>query len=653
MKLSLDYETYCELNLKKVGLHKYVNHSSFEVICLSWAIDQEDPLLWLPWEPVPERLMAALTHPEVLIYAFNAGFERAVINRTYKLMGMIKPPSIVRYRCSMAIGCSYSYPQSLDNATQASGVAQKKDKRGQYLINKLCKPKKWSNSTPFTRWTPQNAPQDFADFYDYCKQDVRAERAFLNFLPRQELSPTEQIIWQHTIIQNDRGVHCDFPLAQQVLSVIDDWKQDLLIELSELTDGVITTGGQTARMKNYAAEHGIEMPDFGAETVIKFLAMDSVPLNVKQVLRYRQLLSKTSTAKFTKMLDARCWDDTVKGNMFYWGAITGRYGARGLQIQNLPRRNEKDPTALINAFWDGYEAVKAAFGNEIMSQASKLIRPCVISPPGEDLYVSDYSSIENRILHWCAGDEVTLEEFRQGLDQYKTFSADKYSIAYEAVTDQQRFYGKTAILGLGFQMGAGTYHATANSQGLVMSKEEATQTVSFYRNKYKLVKMLWEKLYAAAVYCVQTGRQTQYKLAKFAVVKDHLFMKLPNGRCLSYPQPRMIDDTMPWGEVKEVISFMGVNPYSKKWGRLKITPGRLTENLVQGAARDVVVQGALNVEKAGYKVIGSVHDEVISRAPEGFGSMEEFNQLICDMPAWAEGLPLAAEGYIAKRYRKD
>ena len=652
-QISIDFETYSESDIRKAGMHRYIEDSSFEILCLGWSIDFEEPHLWVPGEKVPWRLRFALEDSTVLIYAFNAGFEREIIKKCYKQFHLNKPPSVTRYRDTMALSCTYSYPQSLDFSAIALNVSHKKDKRGKYLINKLCKPKKWSKATPFTRWTPALASQDFNDLYEYCKQDVRAEQAVLKALPRQELTPYEQRVWQHTMIQNDRGVHIDYPLVADILEVLRVWKSDLEAQLSSFTGGMITTGGQTARMQVYALENKVNLPNMTAETVEKFFKNPNTPHNVRKILRFRQLLSKTSTAKFDKMVVARCRDFTVKGNLYYWGAITGRYGARGLQIQNLPRRKEKDPTKLIEAFQAGYGQVKEEFGNAVMELASKLIRACIIPKTGFDLIVSDYSSIENRVLHWCADDWVTLKEFEQGLDQYKTFAAVKYGVPYEHVNSDQRFHGKTAILGLGYQMGAKQYYATALSYGLKMTEAEAQDTVNLYRSKYKLIKDLWFNLYEAAKYCVVTGKRTQHGLAKFAVIKDHLFMKLPNGRCISYPRPRMIDATMPWGEVKPVISFEGVNPYSKKWQRLQIKPGRLTENLVQGISRDILVEGAINVEKAGYKVIGSVHDEIITTVKEGQGSVDEFDQLICKMPSWADGLPLKAKGYRAKRYRKE
>jgi len=651
--ISLDFETYCDLDLRKVGLYRYVRHSSFEILCLAWSINFDEPELWTPKTPVPEELSSTINNPNFFIYAFNAAFEREIIKHCYKQLKLNSPPRLSRYRDTMAIACTYSYPQSLDKAAKAAKIKHLKDKRGNYLINKLCKPKKWSKATPFTRWTPENAPQDFEDLYEYCRQDVRAEQSLLRFLPRQELSFFEQKVWQHTVLQNDRGINIDYELVNNIIKALTLWKKSLISKLIKFTNGEITTGGQVARIKKYCSDRGVDLDDLTAETVIKTIKTTE-SLQVKKILRFRQLLSKTSTAKFEKMILARCQDNTVKGNLYYYGAITGRYGGRGLQIQNLPRKKEKDPTKLIEAFNIGHKSVQKQFGFNVMEQASKLIRACLISPLGEDLIISDYSSIENRVLHWSAGDQKTLDEFAKGLDQYKTFASDRHNVAYDKVTSEQRYQGKTAILGLGYQMGGETYKTVCEGYGIKITLAEAKQTVKFYRSKYRKIVELWNDLNQAAIYCVETGRPSQNLKARFNSTRDYLFMKLPSNRCISYPKPRLIDARMPWGEVKPVVSFMGVNPYTKKWTRLNISPGRLTENLVQGIARDILVQGAINAERAGYCVRGSVHDEIISTRKEEEGlSIKEFDILICKMPAWADGLPLKAKGYKAKRYRKE
>lgn len=650
--ISLDFETYSEAPIKTVGAHRYIEDSSFEILCLAYSIDNETPKIWIPPASAPLDLISALNDPSYTIRAYNANFERLVINKCYKQLGLNKPPVIKRYIDTMAIVCSNSYPASLDRAGEAINSKELKDKRGKYLLNKLTKPKKSTRVAPFTRWTPRNNPSEFQELYDYCLQDVRTEQGILNKLPRDDLIGLEPSVWRHTVIQNDRGLYIDTPLVKAILKVLEEYKTIKLKELVALTGGVITTGNQVARIKQWCADRGVMLPNLNAETVLKYQNKDNIPNEVKQILEFRKLLSKSSTAKFTKILQMLCRDNTVKGNLFYYRAITGRYGGVGFQMHNLPRAKAKDPEPLIEAFHNGLEAVKE-FGPNVMENASKLIRPCIISPPGKDLIVSDYSAIENRCLHWCAEDDKVLKEFGCGLDQYKTYAADRFNVHYDDVTDYQRFYGKTAILGLGYMMGAKTYVAAAAGYGLELELDQAQEEVNFYREKYYKVKKHWYKLYGAALACVNTGRQTICGKTLFGYFNNKLYMKLPSGRAIVYNLPETSMETMPWGQRKEIISFMGINPYSGKWQRLLISPGRLVENEIQGLARDILVQGAINVEKKGYKVIGTVHDEVLAYVPKGFGSQEEFDSLLCHMPDWAEGLPLKAKGYRGYRYKKD
>ena len=657
-RLHIDFETYSEAPIKTTGLHRYVADDSFEILCMAWAIDDDKPQLWLPGDPVHPELHACLTDGITRIYAYNAQFEKAVFDKCYEQFYLTRPIPVGRFRDTQALVASYSLPLTLEKAAEALGLPadQQKDKRGKYLINKLCKPKKWSNATPFTRWTLELAPGDFLDLYEYCKQDVVTERAVLLALPRLELLPLEQLVWEHTVKQNDRGLFIDYELVESVNLILEQYKEEQEELLSDLTDGAITTGNQRDRIIAFCQANGLKITSLTAETVRKAIAWEHTPDIVRKVLLIRQNLSKTSTAKFKKIVQMICPDNTVKGNLFYWGAITGRYGGRGFQMHNLPRRKEEDPTELIEAFKTNCLSEVKKFGDNVMENASKLVRSCIVPPPGYKLIVADYSSIENRALHACAYDWKTVKDFRENMDQYKTFASVKFRVPYDQVNDEQRFHGKVAILGLGYMMGGKTYEAEMKRWGLDPRPGEAAADVKLYRQTYPLVVKLWFDLYKAAMYTVRTGRVGEYNGIKFGIVKDRLMMKLPSQRMICYTSPRIEKRRMSWGEMKDVITFMGVNPYNKKWQRLQITPGRLTENLIQGLCRDILVQGCINAEGWGITVVGSVHDEILGYIPETSitdETLPKFEQLICDMPKWAEHIPLAAKGYIADRYKKD
>lgn len=652
--ISLDFETYCDVDLKVTGAYRYVFDQSFDPLCLAVSIDFAEPFLWVKGDPPPYDFVQVMNDPTYVITAYNAGFERYVINRIGKsLLGLKRLPPVNRYRDTQALARFFGLPANLEKCGEALGLDVQKYKTGKDLINKLCRPKKPTKAAPWTRWTPATAPDDFENLYKYCLQDVRVEQEILKTLPHHKLSDFLQIVWQHTVIQNERGLYIDKILVEQIVKVLAEWKDKTEKELSRFTDGYITTGNQRERFIKLCKIWGYSLPDLKADTLKRVMGFEDTPDNIKNLLNYRKLLSKNSTAKFNRIGQCLNADGTVKDNLFFYGANTGRYAGRGFQMHNLPRSQADDPEKLMHAFHTGLAAVEIEFGSDVMAQASKLIRPCVHAPPGYDLIVSDYSSIENRYLHWLAQDEATINEFRKGLDQYKTFAASLFNIRYEDVTDTQRKRVKPTVLGLGYMMGVNKYIQTAEGYGVILTQEQAQADLDFYRHKYKKVVQLWYRLYDAALDAVRVGVTTKYSYIKFIPKHGRLFMRLPTGRLLCYHNPKVELQVMPWGQEKPVLTAMGVDPYTKNWERLPISPGRLTENAVQGGSWDVLANGAINAERAGYTIVGSVHDEPISIVKDGWGSVEEFSKLICQMPKELRTLPLKAEGYRAKRYRKD
>ena len=651
--MHLDFETYCDLNLLIVGLHRYMEHPSFELLCYAYDLNKDGNIKTVGWkEEDPKEFIDALKDDSVIIKAYNAQFERKVILYHF---GLDLPPS--RFICSQALACTNSYPAKLEDVGNILLPQDKqKLKRGRELINLFCKPRKPTKADSRTRIYPTDEPKQFLEFIDYCRQDVVAESAIVDLLPRPHLQSKEQEIWEHTVIQNDRGLPIDIEMVDQVVDVLEEWKEKVTKKLCKYTNNEITTGGQIQRIKVWCERYNYPMPIFDQEHMAKALKDPKLPNEVKKIIKFRQALGKTSTAKFVKLQEMLCEDQTVKGNLFYYGTITGRYGGRGFQMQNLPRAKTKDPLALRKAFME-----RKVEGN-VAEHASKLIRPSIFAPEGFMVCAADYSSLENRGLHWVAGDEDTLEEFRQGKDQYITFAAARYGRPYEEILegylsgdefyDTLRFRGKVAVLGLGYKMWIDTYIATADGWGLKLTREEAESDIYFYRNKYPLVKRLWYKLYKAARICVETNQPTKYNNIRFRIIQGRLYMILPSGRPIVYNSP-LVEEVPYFGKTKLAITFMGKNPYSSKWQRLQITEGRLTENAIQGLGREVQTHGALEAEYIGYPIVGSVHDENIAIIPEGFGSVEEFCKLNCKMGDWAKGLPLKATGYIEKRYKKD
>ncbi|MCK9410634.1 MAG: DNA polymerase, partial [Bacteroidetes bacterium] len=476
-----------------------------------------------------------------------------------------------------------------------------------------------------------------------------------------------------------------------IYNYLQRYIEKTIVELPVLTKGVVTTPGQIARIVKWCCDNGHYMPNLQAETLELELCRPSLPANIRRILELRQELGRSSTAKYKKILAQALkllgkpgyW---VYDNLRYHGAGTGRWTGMGFQMHNLPRLGVKDllardvpddehidPQPFIDMF-NGVYCGTSEDVNSCMNEAGiinpvkvakALIRPMIKAPKGYVIVVADYTSIENMILAWAADDFQTLEDFRNCVDQYKTMASARFGVAYDEVTKEQRRVGKVIILGCGFGMGWAKFKTTALTQAkLELSDAEAQASVNAYRDKYSLVKLLWRNLHRTAVEAVISGQKRRYKNTTFGTFVRNgvkwLAMLLPTGKALYYCEPtvkqELIKDYEFMGPVP-TITHWGVNPYSKKWSRLKLIPGRITENFVQASAREVMAQGMLRVKKQMpfIKAIGSVHDEALGLIKETDATPENL-KLYCETLSAADflpGCPIKAAGFYTTRYKKE
>lgn len=632
--LKLDFETYSDVDIKKVGAYVYASHPSTKILCLGYKEDRNPAAIWLP---NTSYLSSSMSHAS--FYAHNAMFDYMIWLHCGEKAGLPPCPPLDQWIDTQALCARYTLPLSLEKAGAVLGLPIQKDKRGAQLIKLCC--------------TPKGDPteQDFLDLYEYCRQDVETLHELVEHLPCDHLTAQEYEVWVLTQKMNLQGAPIDKEAVEAILDYITRYQKEKVKVLPELTDGAVITPGQVARIKNFCAEKGVNLPNLQAETVTEALK-GALPNDVRTLLKLRQELGKTSTAKYVKVKDQLCEDNTIKGNLEYYGAATGRWAGRGFQYHNLPRASVENPDEIIETFVSN-DAIDNPVGI-----ASALIRPMICAPPGHKLIVSDYSSIENRMLAWLVDDEPTLELFRKGQDQYKDMASAMYHVPYDQVTKEQRQVGKAAVLGCGYGMGAKRFKESAETYNVFMTENEAQFTVNAYRRKYYKVKDAWYALATAAKAAVTApGRSYSSHKCEFKVLRDKvgtswLRLMLPSGRALLYNSP-----TLQPGQWGPEITHMGINSYSGKWSRLKLIPGRITENIVQALARDILAHGKLNIQffLPYVKLFLSVHDEAGGLIPEDRASdiaLEAFNFYLCKKPDWAEGLPLEAEGYIAKRYKK-
>ena len=657
-KLWLDFETYSEVDLKMSGLYKYTAHPSFHPWCAAYAFDDDRVHLCDFTNNVEIGVLCdAIMDPDVKIYAHNAEFEWQVIENTSYLPDNIPLDKFVD---TMAVAATFGFPLKLDKFVKAIGLPYGKTAGATRLINKLCVPQKKTAFNPSGKWTPKTAPEDFEQLYEYCVNDVDIMRKAVKRMPMEELLPMEQYIWQHTAMQNWRGMPVDIRAVHNIVYVLGLNKVMQEDRLQTATGGNVCTGKQTTKMKEWLNENGCSILNLKKETVDKWLERDTSSL-VHDVLLLRKELALSSTAKFDRIMGGYQEDGRVRGNVVYFGAHTGRNAGRGIQIHNLPRAKHDYPDKIIAQF-NTRDIIKIKQEHpDIPKAAKKLIRPMIKASSGKKLLVVDYSSIENVVLHWAADDQITTQEFRDGLDQYITYSASRLGIKYENVTKTHRQQSKPDVLGLGYGGGPDALMRVAAGYGVDLDRKTAQQRVNFYRKKYYKVCDLWTDVFVKAYEAVAT-EDPQILLSgdlrlEFRSAGGYLFILLPSGRRLSYPGVRINAEWIIIVNNKPVtmsskLSYMGVK--NNTFLRVGTHPGLLVENIVQAMARDILMYGLLCAEQAGYTIIGSVHDEGIAEvANTNKYTWQEMAYYMCVLQDWAKTIPIRAEGYEARRYRKD
>lgn len=671
MKLTIDFETRSAADLRGCGAAAYAEHPSTEVVCLALkpSGDGGGPFIWFPppfdamvagstpsnAEVVSREKVAALVDAADTIEAHNAQFEFFVWNAVMVGRHGFKPLDPSRLRCSAAKVAAISLPRSLAEACRVSGVPIQKDAEGHRLMLRMCKPRKprkaereadpdWESKT----WWHET-PAEIVRLGEYCAADVLAEESLSSAVPG--LTDAEEAVWQLDLAINARGIRVDVEAAAAITDCVGRHSASLEREFRR------ATGLDSPRQRDATLallnEMGAGMEGLTAADVDGALDAEDDPA-VRRILKIRKSLSRSSTAKYKALLASACADGRVRGTLMYHGAGTGRWSGRTVQPQNFPRGAFQDTEACIELFKAGdLEGVRLMYGDPMIA-ASTCLRGMLIPGEGMDFVVADYSSIEGRVLAWLAGERSALSVYRSGRDPYKVAASAIYGVPYEDVAPPQRQIGKVAELALGYQGAVGAFSAMARSYGLdAMPDDEIKGLVGRWRESRPMTVELWAALESAAHRAVENpGVVFDAGPAKLTVRFGFLIMRLPSGRCLWYARPRIEDKETPWGKTKPTVAIDATNAVTRAWGTSYLYGGLLAENLTQAVARDILVEGMLGVEKAGYPVVMHVHDELISEVPEGYGTVEEFEGLMCKAPEWAKGLPLKAEGWRGKRYRK-
>lgn len=638
-RLHLDFETYCELDIRKVGHFRYCEHESFRILCVAWALDNDLPQVTYSELDIAMELYPLVQDTDIELAAHNASFERQCLKSVHgiKLFGKIDWAN-KKVICTAAKAAARALPRDLDRASKVLGLVRKDDV-GKKSMMKFCKPNKDG-----VRLMPLDSPIEWNEVLEYCRQDVLVEQAIDKALP--DLHPDEQKLYELDDKINSYGCYADRQVMDSVLSMGPLVKKKNADDCFDLI-GIKPT--QVGKILEWINAQGVEVEDTTAATLKELLSKDSTPEIVKTVIRHRQIASKTSVAKYDTARGAICDDDRLRGMFLFHGAGTGRWTGKLVQLHNLPRGNVKDTDSACDmlAECNDLDFISSLYP-DVMGLFSSCIRGLMKAPPGKQFYVADYAGIEARVLGWMAGEENYQKAFRDKLDLYVVQASGIYGIDYEDVTKAQRAVGKEAVLGLGYQMGLKTFSTTVRNKGITISDEVLELAHSKYRKTNANIIKMWGALDRAATATVRTGKMHTTNMVTYGMTRDRQFLlcKLPSGRFLSYPFPKLVDGTFGGKQVSACAIKEG------QWVRRSLYGGLYCENIAQAVARDLLRDGMHAVQDDGrWDIVGHVHDECIAEGTPGH-DIKEFEDLLANQPEWSRGCIYHAEGWEGPRFKK-
>lgn len=660
--LSIDLETYSDVNLKKAGLYRYVQSPAFEILLFAYSFDGAPTQVidMAQGEKIPLEVIHALTDPQCLKHAYNAAFEWYCLS---KYMGAQLPPS--QWRDTMLHGLYAGYTAGLDATGRALGIPEDKQKltTGKALIRYFCVPCKPTKANGGrTRNYPHHDLEKWALFKTYNGQDVVAEMEIERRLSVFPVPDFVQKQWETDLLINARGVAVDMDFCEGALELGETIRAQLTDEAVQLS-GLQNPNSVKQLARWLSAETGDDITTLRKETIKELLGRDNAD-HVQRMLEIRQELGKTSTKKYDAIEAAVCNDGRVRGLLQFYGANrTGRWAGRLVQVQNLPR-TYTEPLEFARELVKGrkLDALRTVYGspNDTLSQ---LIRTAFVAAPGNVLIDADFSAIEARVISWLADEEWRLEVFRTHGKIYEASASQMFGVPLERIKKGNPEYslrqrGKVAELALGYQGGVPAMRQMDTGKLLAdLPDEEIKDIVDKWRNTNPKIRNLWYSFNDAAIRVIQNGGSLRVRCCTFARECDCIrgttcmTISLPSGRKLYYVEPAVGENR--WGGPS--ITYMGVND-KNKWGRIETYGGKLVENVVQAIARDCLAQAIEHLEAAGLPVVFHIHDEVVidtAAFDTNDAMLDKVVKIMSTPIPWAEGLPLGADGWVGAFFKKD
>ena len=670
--MSIDIETYSDVDISKAGLYKYAQSPAFEVLLFAYSLDGNPVgvVSFPEGEAIPIDIQKLLFDPDCIKHAYNAAFEWYCLSRYFGLTdsntSFTPQQWLSQWRCTMLHGLYCGYTAGLDATGKALGLPQDKQKlsAGKALIKYFCVPcAPTKTNGGRTRNLPHHDPAKWELFKAYNGQDVATEMEIERRLSNSPVPDTVQAQWVTDQIINLRGVAIDREMVEGALDLDAAVRQDYLQMATRLSG--LDNPNSVAQLSKWIQEKtGEEVSDLRKTTVSDLLGKDLPSDAARRMLEIRQELGKTSNKKYNALETAVCADGRVRGLLQFYGANrTGRWAGRIVQPQNLPRTyidGSLLPLARELVKNRQRDALQIVFGS-VPDTLSQLIRTAFTASRGRTLVDADFSAIEARVIAWLAGEEWVLEVFRTHGKIYEATASQMFNVPLDRIKKGNPEYsyrqkGKVATLALGYQGGTGSLVSMgALRNGL--TEDELPDIVDRWRRANPAIVRFWYTLDAAAREAVNTGRRIELWDGRLIFARecepsndlDFLTIRLPNGRKLYYADPHM--GVNRFGQPS--LGYWGMNQKTKKWERLETYGGKLAENITQAVARDCLAEAIERLEAAGYPVVFHIHDEVVIDAGPGKDSLDDVIRIMSQVPTWAEGLPLNADGWTNDFFKKD
>ena len=648
-ELFLDIETYSEADIAACGAYKYIADPSFQILMISYAFDNEEVVTidLAQGEEIPDELEEGLLDSNVIKWAHNAVFERKAFER----IGYTIP--IEEWRDSAVKAAYCGLPLSLDNVSKALKLQEGKLDTGKALIRYFscpCKPTKTNGMR--TRNYPHHDLEKWEQYKMYNNFDVRAEREIVRRLEAYEIPGWEQRLWELDQEINDRGILIDLGMAANAIKADEGYKAALTQEVKDITG--LENPNSVAQLKAWLEMETGEVVDSLNKKEMPAL-LEKASGDVKAVLEARQRLGKTSVKKYTAMLNCAGRDKRARGLFQFYGANrTGRWAGRLIQLQNLPQNHINDIELARDCVVKGDAQMLEVFYDNVPDTLSQLIRTAFIAPEGKTFAVADFSAIEARVLSWFANEEWRLDVFRTHGKIYEAAAAMMFGLPIEMIKkgSPERQKGKIAELALGYGGSLGALKRMGG-EAMGLSDGEMMSIVRKWRAANEGITDFWASVQDAAYKAVRLRDKVvldEYHGLEFECNTEVLTIKLPSGRKLFYRDPCIRNSSK-----GEILCYYGINQETKQWSVLDTYGGKLTENIIQATARDLLAWSMLKLDAADYPIVMHVHDECVAEVPiwKSEKSLTDMCMLMGQDVEWAPGLPLRADGYVTPFYKKD